>query len=257
MRAVSRNPERARLPEGVEVVRGDYDDRDSIVAALSGVHAAFLVGQLGPEYVEGDPVLINTARAAGVDRIVKLSAIGTGDPEVGPVSEWHIPGEQATRDNGGTILRPSSFASNTLAWAEAIRAGRPVPNTTGSGKQGVIDPHDIAAVAVEALLTADHAGRTYTLTGPELLGTPELADILASALGHAVEVAEVPEAVMRARMLASGMSPKFAEGALGGNAHIRNGGNAVLTEDVPTVLGRRARTYAEWVTDHLSTFRTS
>jgi len=38
-----------------------------------------------------------------------------------------------------TVLRPSSFASNTLSWAASIQAGEPVPNTMATGVQGVVE----------------------------------------------------------------------------------------------------------------------
>lgn len=127
VRAVTRDPERARLPAEVEVVRGDYTDAASMAAAFDGAEAAFLVGLLGPDYVELDRALVATARAAGVRRLVKLSAIGAYDPELGRVGTWHLPGEQAVRESGvaWTILRPSSFASNTLSWAAMLGAGQP------------------------------------------------------------------------------------------------------------------------------------
>jgi uncharacterized protein YbjT (DUF2867 family) len=53
-----------------------------------------------------------------------------------------------------TVLRPSGFASNALGWADAIRSGAPVPNPMGTGTQGVIDPRDVAEVAVRALTSA-------------------------------------------------------------------------------------------------------
>lgn len=82
-----------------------------------------------------------------------------------------------------TILRPSSFASNALAWAPDIRAGRPIPNLFGAGQQGVVDPADVAEVAAEALTGAGHGGRIYTLTGPDLLSVPDQTRILSGALG--------------------------------------------------------------------------
>ncbi|MFG2139979.1 hypothetical protein [Streptomyces sp. NPDC048650] len=107
--------------------------------------------------------MIEAARAVGVRKVVRLSAIG-GGPQAADVgtapSDWHAPGEQALAA-GGLIrasLRPSSLASNTLRWAPAIRAGQPAPNTTGHGAQGTVDPRDVAAVAVEALLTDAHDG---------------------------------------------------------------------------------------------------
>lgn len=255
IRAVTRDPDRAEVPAGVDVVRGDYTDPASMAEAMVGAEAAFIVGVLGPEYVEADRALIATARDAGVGRIVKLSAIGTGDTGLGRVGTWHLPGEQAARESGvdWTILRPSSFASNTLSWAAAIRAGQPVPNMTGGAAQGVIDPRDVAGVAVEALTSADHSGRIYTLTGPELLTTHDLAAILATVTGRPVDVTDIPETEARAHMLASGMSAEFADGALAGQAYVRSGHNAIVTDDVARILGR-ARSFAEWVTDYAGNF---
>ncbi|WP_174189141.1 NAD(P)H-binding protein [Nocardia barduliensis] len=257
VRAVTRDPARTEVPAGVEVVQGDYADLPSMRAAMTGAQAAFIVGVLGPEYAEADRALITTARDAGVGRIVKLSAIGTGDTELGRVGTWHLPGEQAVRDSGveWTILRPSSFASNTLSWADAIRAGQPVPNMTGDAAQGVIDPRDVAGVAVAALTYAEHAGRIYTLTGPELRTTHDLAATLATVAGHPVDVIDIPETEARAHMLASGMSVEFVDGALAGQAYVRAGHNAIVTEDVSRILGR-ARSFAEWAADHANAFVT-
>ncbi|MFX0573338.1 NAD(P)H-binding protein [Nocardia nepalensis] len=256
VRAVTRNPERAQLPAGVEVVRGNYHDLDSMAVAMSGAEAAFIVGVLGPEYAEADRALVGVAREAGVRRIVKLSAIGTGEPGLGRVGTWHVPGEEAARGSGldWTILRPSSFASNTLSWADAVRSGQPVPNLTGTGRQGVIDPRDVAAVAVEALTTSGHAGRVYTLTGPELVTVADQAAALAAVLGHPLDVVDVPEDIAREHMIAAGMSSEYVDGALAGQAYVRDGGNTVRTDDVRQVLGRAPRTYAEWVADHATAF---
>ncbi|MGQ4390249.1 NAD(P)H-binding protein [Streptomyces sp. SAS_270] len=256
VRALTRDPARAQLPSGVDVVRGDFQEPDSLGAAMAGAAALFAVGVLGPGDADADADLVAAARAAGVRRVVKLSAIGTGDPALGPVAGWHLGGEQAVRESGleWTILRPSSFASNTLSWAAAIRSGDPVPNMTGSGSQGVVDPRDVSEVAVEALLAPGHAGSTYTLTGPGLLTTADLAATLASVLGRPVPAVDVPPDALREQFLRSGMSEIYVEGVLAGTAYVRAGRNAVVTEDVGRVLGREARTYAQWARDHREAF---
>ncbi|MFI5718747.1 NAD(P)H-binding protein [Nocardia sp. NPDC051750] len=256
VRAITRRPDAARFPAGVEVVYGDYADLPGMQRALTGAVAVFIVGVLGPEYAEADRALVRAARDAGARRIVKLSAIGTGDPVLGQVGTWHLPGEEAVRAAGvdWTILRPSSFASNTLSWAPALHSGLPVSNLTGSGAQGVVDPRDVSAVAAEALSSSAHSGRVYTLTGPELLTTHDQAAALAAALGRAVEVVDIAEAAARDHMLAAGATPEFVEGALAGQAFARAGGNAVLTDDIAAALGRGPRSYADWVGDHVSAF---
>ncbi|MET8805276.1 NAD(P)H-binding protein [Streptomyces sp. NPDC004546] len=256
VRALTRDPAKARVPAGVEVVRGDFHEPASLGTALEGVTAAFLLRPPGPD--EGrDAALVAAAGAAGVRRLVKLSAIGTGDPAVGPSALWHLDGERAVRDSGAewTVLRPSSFASNTLSWAEPLRAGEPVPNMTGDGASGVIDPRDVAEVAVRALVDAGHAGRTYTLTGPEAITVPGQTAVLADVLGRPVPVRNLsPDQTREFLRTAWGFDEERADGILTGVAFVRDGGNAVVTEDVPEVLGRPARSFREWAEDHKEAF---
>ncbi|MGW1915946.1 NAD(P)H-binding protein [Streptomyces sp. NPDC002076] len=256
VRALTRDPAKARVPAGVEVVRGDFHDLASLGAALEGVTAAFLLRPPGPD--EGrDAALVAAAGAAGVRRLVKLSAIGTGDPAVGPSGLWHLDGERAVRDSGAewTVLRPSSFASNTLSWAEPLRAGEPVPNMTADGASGVIDPRDVAEVAVRALVDAGHAGRTYTLTGPEAITVPGQTAVLADVLGRPVPVRNLsPDQTREFLRTAWGFDEERADGILTGVAFVRDGGNAVVTEDVPEALGRPARSFREWAEDHKEAF---
>jgi uncharacterized protein YbjT (DUF2867 family) len=256
VRALTRDPARAQLPSGVEVVRGDYLDPGSLEAAMPGATAAFLLGAPGPAAAH-DEALVAAARAAGVPRLVKLSAIGTGDPDVGPSGDWHVPGERAVRESGAewTILRPSSFASNTLSWASAVGRGEPVPNMTGDGLSGVIDPRDVSEVATRVLVAGGHGGRTYTLTGPETISVAGQAAVLAAVLGRPVSTRDLAPDETREHLLTVwGFDEAQAAGVLAGTAFVRRGGNAVVTEDVPRVLGRPARTYREWAEDHRAAF---
>nr|WP_307680265.1 NAD(P)H-binding protein [Streptomyces sp. V4I2] len=256
VRAMTRDPAKAQVPEGVEVVRGDFLDMESVTAALAGAAAVFLVAVLGPADGGRDARLVAAARAAGVRRIVKLSSIGTGDPDYGPFGTWHLPGEEALRAGGSewTILRPSSFASNTLGWAESVHAGRPVPNMTGNGRQGVVDPRDVSEAAVEALTDSRHSGRTYTLTGPEAITVHDQAAAITAVVGRPVETLDLSPDRIREQLTASGLDAAAAESVLGGLLFAREGGNALVTDDVREALGRPARSYREWVEDHRAVF---
>ncbi|GAA0236521.1 NAD(P)H-binding protein [Actinomadura nitritigenes] len=254
VRAMTRNPQGSTLP--AEVVQGDFDDRASLDGAVSGADAVFLLDAPGPWIERHDRAMLDAARSHGVGRVVKLSAIGTGEDTEVRAGGWHLPGERALRagEADWTILRPSSFAANTLHWAPMIRAGRPVANLTGDGAQGVVDPRDVAEVAVAALTAPDHAGRTYTLTGPELLSAPDQVATLEEVLGRPIGIVDVPPDVAKEQMIAAGRDPEFAEGAMRGQRFIAEGGNARLTGDVAAVLGRPARTYATWARDHRAAF---
>ena len=125
--------------------------------------------------------------------MVKLSTLGTGE-QTSTVGNWHLPGEQELRSGAAewTVLRPSAFASNVLNWAPKVRAGQPIPNPNGNGTQGVVDPQDIAEVAVRALTSDAHVGQVLTLTGPELLSVPDVAARLGELLGRTIATVDVP-----------------------------------------------------------------
>lgn len=254
VRAMARSPERTTLP--AEVLRGDFDDRDSLHDAVAGADAVFLLDAPGPWIERHDLAMLDAVRAHAVEKVVKVSAIGTGESSALRTSAWHLPGERALRagDAAWTILRPSSYATNTLHWAPAVRAGQAVTNLTGDGAQGVIDPRDVAEVAVAALTSSRHDGRTYTLTGPELLTTAAQVDVLRKVLGRPIEIVDSDPAAAAEQMIAAGADPAFAEGAMRGQQYIAAGGNARLTEDVTEVLARSPRTYTTWATDHRASF---
>jgi uncharacterized protein YbjT (DUF2867 family) len=256
VRALTRDPGRAGLPPGAEAARGHHRDLDSVASAMAGADAAFLVGVFGPEDADSDRGMVEAARAAGVRRVVKLSAISAGDPRTGLGGIAHGHGEEAVRESGleWVILRPSAFASNTSSWAGALRSGEPVPNMLGSGRQGVVDPRDVAEIAVEALVGPGHVGRTYTLTGPETLSPRDQAAVLGEVLGRRVELRDLTPSETRERLVAFGWSEESAEGMLRSIRFVEEGGNAVVTPDVGEVLGRPARTYREWAEDHEGVF---
>jgi dihydroflavonol-4-reductase len=88
VRALVRDPERARtlVPPEVALCRGDVTDRSTVVAALAGCttvfHAAGLPEQWLPDpatfarvNLTGTEILVDAARAAGVERFVYTSTI--------------------------------------------------------------------------------------------------------------------------------------------------------------------------------------
>ncbi|MEU4441673.1 NAD(P)H-binding protein [Actinosynnema sp. NPDC050801] len=224
----------SRTPTGGQV-HGDHTDPASLDRAVEGVDAVFLLGPGTPDLPAYDLAVLDAAKRAGVPKVVKLSSIPTG-----PVAEWHRPGEEATRAfPRWTLLRASLFASNSLQWAPHIAAGEPIPNPMGTTALGVVDPRDLAEVAVRALL-ADHHGRTYTLTGPELLSTPDQVTVLSQVLGRPLSTVDVP---------LESLPEAYAEGVRA----VRRGDASLLSDDIATILGRPARTYATWARHHYPT----
>ncbi|MEU0878130.1 NAD(P)H-binding protein [Lentzea sp. NPDC005914] len=201
--------------------------------------------------IDHDEAAVLAARAAGVRRLVKLSAISASEP-----GSWHHRSEQPTRDSGlgWTVLRPGSFASNLLHYAPMIKNGDPVPNWTSAGAIGVIDPRDVAAVATEVLTSADHTGQEYVLTGPQLLTFDQQIAVLNEVLGKEIRTQHVALDAAHHMMLRDGTAPETAKESVAGMAGLAEGRYAFLTDEVPKILGRPATSFAAWVHAHQEAF---
>lgn len=235
-------------------VRGDFDDPDSLRKAIDGAGTLFMLSAPGPRVPEHDRAMVAAAVDAGVSKLVKLSAIGSTDDEL--PGNWHADGERAVRESGlaWTILRPAGFASNVLRWLPAMRAGQPVPNQTGDGEHAFVDPRDVAAVAAAALVSGDHDGQTFTLTGPELLSVPHQVAVMSDVLGQALRVVDVPLEAYAEQLRAAGLDEAFVSVALRGAELVRDGGARTVTDDVERVLGRPAGTFRGWVETNRAAF---
>ncbi|WP_232542061.1 SDR family oxidoreductase [Nocardia bovistercoris] len=93
VRALTRRPADAGLPDAVEVVAGDLGDRACIAAAMHGVERVFLLST-GPDIPVHDANVLHDAARAGVGHVVKLSSGRTGDDTAtDPIPSWHRLGE--------------------------------------------------------------------------------------------------------------------------------------------------------------------
>jgi uncharacterized protein YbjT (DUF2867 family) len=64
-----------------------------------------------------------------------------------------------------TFLRAGRFATNSFAWAPEIRGRRRRPPAERGCRSLPIDPSDVAAVAVRALVDDAQLDATHILTG--------------------------------------------------------------------------------------------
>jgi uncharacterized protein YbjT (DUF2867 family) len=256
VRALARTP--AKVKADVEIVQGDFEDPASLARAVAGVEAVFLVTAPSRPVADHDLALTEAARSAGVDRIVKLSAIKAGELINGvEVGAWHRLTEKVVETSGvdWTILRPSSFASNLLQFADLIRTDSPVPSWTGTGRMGVIAPRDVAAVAVEALTTRDHIGQRYTLTGSTALTFDEQVGMLADVLGKPIRTFDMSFNAVREMMTGNGLDPAAVEMSLVGIRFSRAGHYAEVNGEVARLLGREPIAFAAWARENQGLFR--
>ena len=254
--AVSRRPRPEGLPAGSRHAQADVGNSASMRPVLDGADALFILlgGELN-SHGESPNALLDAALDAGVKRIVLLSSqINSTRPEA--LSHTRLRDfEAAVRASGAdfTILRPGGFASNTLAWAEPVRAKRTIFAPFGDVALPVVDPADIAAVAAAALREEGHAGRTYELTGPEAVSPRRQAAVISQALGEEVAFVELSREQAHAHM-AQFMPEEVIDGTLD-VLGVPLPAEQAISPDVEDVLGRPARPFGEWVARNLPAFQ--
>ena len=250
VRAVSRRPDDAGFPAGVDVV-------SSATAGLGGADAVFLNSR-----ALGDDVaaVVGQARDEGVTRLVSLSAIDADDDfSLQPSrlrGDRNKEVEQLAVDSGlpWVSLRPTMFVSNLAGmWSTQLQAGDVVSGPYASSSMAPIVERDIAAVAARALLTDDLKGRKIDLTGPQAFTNAELVDVIGTVLGRPLHYREVQPEDVRQRFVGLGFPAAFADAYIAYQA-VTVDTPAAVSHEVDTILGRPAESFAHWVADHRALF---
>ncbi|MEV6654935.1 NAD(P)H-binding protein [Streptomyces sp. NPDC051219] len=246
VRALTRDPAKATFPEGVEVVRGDLTDPESLVPALEGVTGLHLITFGGEAFapLQNGPRIVELAAKAGVRRVTVLHG---GGPT--PLEEAVRAGEPAW-----TVLMPVEFMSNALEWAEGIRTAGVVREPFTGRLSAMVHEADIGAVAAVALTEDGHGGRTYVITGPEVLTLRDKVDALAAATGRDIELVELSEEQARQRWQAAGLPQDTIDFLLLVYGNTPPEGRTV-TRAVEEVTGRPARTFIDWAAANADAFR--
>lgn len=251
VRAMTRDPRAARLPDGVDIVGANLSELLTLEPALDGVEAVFLVWPFTS--AEGAPAILD-AIARQARRLVYLSSAGGQRPE--PEGMFHADMEGLIERSNleWTFLRPSGFASNTLMWADQIRRDGVVRWPFGAAARSLIHELDIAAVAVRALTEDGHSGAKHVLTGPGLITQTEQVRAIGDAIGRPVRWEEIPPDALRDGLAAAFGDASFADHALSAWARFVDEPELV-TSTVEKVTGAPAHAFRQWATDHADDFR--
>ncbi|APS23664.1 MULTISPECIES: NmrA family NAD(P)-binding protein [Streptomyces] len=246
VRALTRDPERAEFPAGVEVVGGDLTDPASLAPALHGVTGLHLI-TFGGEYFApletGDEILA-LAEEAGVRRVTVLH--GGGDTPV----------ETAVRASGfaWTVVMPVEFMANALEWAPGIRSEGVVREPFVDRLSAMVHESDIGAVAAVALTEDGHGGQAYLVTGPQVLTVRDRTAAVGEARGADVELVELTEEQALENWRGQGMAEDVIAFLIDVYRDTPLEGRTV-SGTVEKVTGRPARTFAQWAQEHAEHFR--
>lgn len=241
--------------KGIDAVLIDYNDPETLQRAFEGCDKLFLLGPNTPNQAELEISAVNSAKAAGVKHIVKLSVM-RADEEEYDFGRIHREVEKAVEASGleWTFLRPNSFMQNTVTFmSQLIKAKSAFYTAADDARIGHVDVRDIAAVAVKALTEPGHEGKAYSLNGPEAFTYDQLAAKLSDALGRKIEHINIPPADLKGAMLAEGMPEVLADRLMDLERYYREGKAARDTSDIKRVTGRDPRSFADYARETAAT----
>ena len=195
--ALTRTPEKRQFPPGVTAVKGDFQDVDSMRAAMAGARTLFLLNTVAADEITQALIALNLAREAGIERIVYLSVMHCDRFTDVP----HFTGKHTVERMIGqlgmhaTILRPAYFMQNDDALIQSDVLERGVyPMPIGSAGISMVDARDVAEVAARHLLRRDAASEplpteVLDVVGPIALSGQTAAAVWSDVLGKTVRYA--------------------------------------------------------------------
>jgi uncharacterized protein YbjT (DUF2867 family) len=249
-RVFLRDPSKTSQLKGLvgDALQGDFAKPDTVAKALQGVDKVFLVTPADQRQAAWEKVFIDAAKAAGVKRLVYLSAIGAAPDSSVAMGRAHAEVEAYLKGSGipWTILEPNVFMQNFLNDAATIRAQGAIYYPGAEARVSFIDARDIGAAAAVALTGDEHAGKTYVLTGPEPISYRETAALIGKAIGKPVKYVAVSEADAKKAMLGAGLPAWFVDDLLALQRLYNAGRAAVVTTDLPRLLPDVPRTFDDF-----------
>ena len=255
VRVLVRDPAKAAaLAEaGAEIAKGDLDVPAAIDDAMTGVSAVVLVSPAVPAQ---ELNVVASVGRAGTGHVVKATSKASADSPIAR-RRWQVEIEAGLAASGipHTLLRSNAYMQNVLALAPAIAKTSSFGSAAGKGRSGLVDARDVAAVAAEiAASPAAHAGQTYWLTGPGLISNYDVAAVLSKLLGRTITYRELTIEENTETMIRAGVPEQIAQMNAQAFSLAAGGDAEWLTEDVPSLLGRPARSFQHFANDYAAAF---
>lgn len=255
-RLITRDASKAPQLKGSYVARlTDYGDAESAKQAFLSVSTLFLVSAAEhPDRLQQHFTAVDSAVAAGVDRIVYTSFLSAAPDATFTLARQHFLTEEHIKSKGVayTFLRNSLYL-DFIPWLAAEGAIR---GPAGNGRLAPVSRDDIADTAAAVLLSAgDHDGQTYDLTGPSTISFQEAAEELSRVSGREITyIDETLEQAWESRR-PSGRQDWEIEGWVSSYEAIARGEADIVTGVVPRLTGHPAMSLPDYLAMHPESYK--
>ncbi len=239
--AISRTPQ--GVPPWAEGRLGDYDDPGTLAAAYAGLDRLLLIpsADLRPGVLSAQiGTAVDAAVAAGVGQIFLMSGSGARRAS-GYVDHWT--GEQrliGSKAKAWTILRMGFFAETFAELARMSLESGLLPGLS-ENQVAFVSKQDVAAAVAGCLMTEEHAGATYNLSGPAAISGAERAAVVSQASGKSLSFTVLTEAQFRGGLAQANLPGFLVDGFVAMQKAFTSGAYDIITGDVQRLSGNAPR----------------
>jgi NADH dehydrogenase len=220
VRVLTRDRSRAEHLTGanVEIVEGDVRDAAAVRRAVDGVgqvvsaiHGFAGTKNQSPATIDrdGNHILIQAAREAGVEHLVLLSVKDAAPNHPMDLMRMKYAAEQDLKTSGldWTIIRPSAYMET---WCDLL--GRPLlekgrTQIFGRGRNPInwVSTTDVARFVELAIVDPTLRGEVLEVGGPENLTMSAFVEVFQTVTGTSGKVTHIPPIAMRLTAVTLGM----------------------------------------------------
>ena len=254
--ATSRRPSSiADLAEREVVVRhADYDDPDSLDAALVGVDRLLLVsGTEAGRRVAQHRNVVDAAARASVRHVAYTSISHAATSDL-LLAQEHRETERLLEASGlaHTFLRNSWYLENYTAQIPGLLERGVLFGAAGEGRVSAATRADFASAAAAVLTSEGHEGRTYELGGDEPFTMAEFAATLGRLSGREVAYRDLSEADFGRVLVDAGLPEGYAAALADGDRGLAQGALYTDSGDLSRLIGRPTTSVADAIRVSLS-----
>ncbi len=240
--------------KGVELVKGDLDDIDSLKAALEGVDRAMLILPNGEEQQRLERQFIDTAKEVGLPWILKLSSPEAVRGTTSPIPLAHIASEDAIMESGmnWTFVRPSFFMQNFRSSPASCKASGKLSMPMGNGTVALTDCADAGSFIAHVLTDEDsapHYGQCYDICGPDpVFDFNDIANIIGEVIGQEVAYDDCDPAAYQEAIRPYHRNDWHSDAVAYLFAEIANGATpGIKTNTFQDIMGRPGTSFKEFL----------
>ena len=232
--------------QGVNVIKGDYNDYASLVAAFKGVDKLYFVSSSDvPNRLPQHQNVVKAAVEAGVGHIIYTSAQRKSEDGTSPIAmiaDAHWKTDDLIKESGltYTILKHGLYTDILPMFMgdKVIETGT-IFLPAGDGKASYASRNDLAAAGVVVLTTEGHENKVYEFGGTVSYSFNDIAGILSELSGKTIQYASPSAEVYSEQLKSYGVPDEMIQGAASFCVAIAQGEFDFPSMDLETLLGRK------------------